>query len=219
MRSPRATTFSIAFSAPESTGAGAPGHPVAAADRSRASCSTFAPALPTWRLQAEARGARHRCRFCWRDAGRSEAKSRVRPEQRRRIAARARRCDPASRPRWFGRRGHVAFGIRNVERPELACAEMARAMRPGGRLAILEFGVPRLPGISTLYLWYFKYLLPRIGRAFRAIGWRTRICPRRSAAFRRPLSFSLCWSGGLWTFGVPLTLGIVYLYGDALGRS
>ena len=58
----------------------------------------------------------------------------------------------------------VAFGIRNVQRPERACAEMARALRPGGRLAILEFGVPRIPGISTLYLWYFKYLLPRVGR-------------------------------------------------------
>src|SRR5687768_12990108 len=50
----------------------------------------------------------------------------------------------------------VAFGIRNVERPEYACAEMARALRHGGRLAILEFGVPRIPGVSTLYLWYFK---------------------------------------------------------------
>ena len=58
----------------------------------------------------------------------------------------------------------VAFGIRNVERPERACAEMARTLRRGGRLAILEFGVPRIPGLSTLYLWYFKYLLPRVGR-------------------------------------------------------
>ena len=58
----------------------------------------------------------------------------------------------------------IAFGIRNVERPELACAEMARVMRPGARLAILEFGLPRVPGVRTLYLWYFKYLLPWIGR-------------------------------------------------------
>src|SRR5262245_51543809 len=59
----------------------------------------------------------------------------------------------------------VAFGIRNVQQPSVACAEMARALRPGGRLAILEFGVPRIPGIATLYLWYFKYLLPLVGRA------------------------------------------------------
>ena len=40
----------------------------------------------------------------------------------------------------------VAFGIRNVQRPDVACAEMARVLRRGGRLAILEFGVPRVPG-------------------------------------------------------------------------
>src|SRR5438105_14544943 len=56
----------------------------------------------------------------------------------------------------------VAFGIRNVQKPEIACAEMARALRPGGRLAILEFGVPRIPGIKPLYLWYFTHVLPRI---------------------------------------------------------
>src|SRR5437870_10693276 len=36
----------------------------------------------------------------------------------------------------------VVVGIRNVQQPEVACVEMARALRPGGRLAILEFGVP-----------------------------------------------------------------------------
>ncbi len=48
----------------------------------------------------------------------------------------------------------VAFGIRNVERPEDAFADVFRVLRPGGRFAILEFGVApaagRAPGLSGL---------------------------------------------------------------------
>jgi demethylmenaquinone methyltransferase/2-methoxy-6-polyprenyl-1,4-benzoquinol methylase len=57
----------------------------------------------------------------------------------------------------------IAFGIRNVVDPAAACREIHRVLRAGGRLMILEFGMPRLPGISSLYRAYFRYLLPRIG--------------------------------------------------------
>ncbi len=58
----------------------------------------------------------------------------------------------------------VAFGIRNVENPSRALAELHRIVRPGGRIAILEFGMPTIPGLRALYAWYFHYVLPTFGR-------------------------------------------------------
>lgn len=108
----------------------------------------------------------------------------------------------------------VAFGIRNVDRPEIACAEMARALKPGGRLAILEFGVPRVPGISTLYLWYFKYLLPLVGRTVSRHHAAYSYLPASVSAFPPPAEFMtmLRLSGFTDVRAVPLTFGIVYLY-------
>lgn len=113
----------------------------------------------------------------------------------------------------------VAFGIRNVERPELACAEVARVMRRGGRLAILEFGVPRVPGISTLYLWYFKYLLPSVGRMVSGHTAAYSYLPASVGTFPPPRAFMaiLEQAGFIHVRADPLTFGIVYLYTGVRG--
>lgn len=58
----------------------------------------------------------------------------------------------------------VAFGIRNVEDPVAAMREMARVVRPGGRIVVLEFCRPRVPVLGSAYLFYFRRVLPRLGR-------------------------------------------------------
>lgn len=58
----------------------------------------------------------------------------------------------------------VAFGIRNVVRPERGLAEMARVLRPGGRLVICEFTLPANALLRTGYLLYFSRILPWVGR-------------------------------------------------------
>jgi demethylmenaquinone methyltransferase/2-methoxy-6-polyprenyl-1,4-benzoquinol methylase len=108
----------------------------------------------------------------------------------------------------------VAFGSRNVEQPDVACGEMARALRPGGRLAILEFGEPRVPGVRTLYHWYFKYLLPLIGRVVSGHRAAYSYLPASVGSFPPPPAFAanLERAGFRDVRAVPLSLGIVYLY-------
>lgn len=57
----------------------------------------------------------------------------------------------------------IAFGIRNVSDPVMAIAELARVVRPGGKVMILEFGQPEMPVFKQVFDLYSKYLMPRIG--------------------------------------------------------
>lgn len=58
----------------------------------------------------------------------------------------------------------VAFGVRNFENLEKGLQEMLRVMRPGAKVAILEFSKPTLFPFKQLYNFYFKNFLPVIGR-------------------------------------------------------
>jgi demethylmenaquinone methyltransferase/2-methoxy-6-polyprenyl-1,4-benzoquinol methylase len=57
----------------------------------------------------------------------------------------------------------VAFGLRNMTHKEQALAEMARVLKPGGRLLVLEFSKVAGP-LAKAYDWYSFSVLPRIGR-------------------------------------------------------
>ena len=108
----------------------------------------------------------------------------------------------------------VAFGIRNVQDTEAACRELARVVRTGGRLAVLEFGLPRQRAFRALYLWYSHRLLPAVGRLVSKHASAYEYLPESVARFPPPEEFGrmLQQSGFPHVRVVPLTFGIVYLY-------
>ena len=108
----------------------------------------------------------------------------------------------------------IAFGIRNVAEPEGALREIARVLRPGAPLAILEFGQPRLPGVRTAYAWYFRYVLPFIGRLISHHQSAYSYLPASVGTFPPAAEFArtLTATGFSHVRAVPLTFGIVYLF-------
>ncbi|MEL6533848.1 MAG: bifunctional demethylmenaquinone methyltransferase/2-methoxy-6-polyprenyl-1,4-benzoquinol methylase UbiE [Bacteroidota bacterium] len=58
----------------------------------------------------------------------------------------------------------VAFGVRNFENLSQGLADMQRVLRPGGKLVVLEFSKPTKFPVKQLYQFYFRYILPSIGK-------------------------------------------------------
>lgn len=60
----------------------------------------------------------------------------------------------------------VGFGVRNFENLEKGMQEMYRVLKPNGVAAILEFSMPKCFPVKQLYTFYFKHILPTIGKIF-----------------------------------------------------
>ncbi|UII23086.1 bifunctional demethylmenaquinone methyltransferase/2-methoxy-6-polyprenyl-1,4-benzoquinol methylase UbiE [Fulvivirga ligni] len=58
----------------------------------------------------------------------------------------------------------VSFGVRNFENLEKGLSDMFRVLKPGGKVVILEFSRPAKFPFKNIYNFYFKAILPKIGK-------------------------------------------------------
>jgi demethylmenaquinone methyltransferase/2-methoxy-6-polyprenyl-1,4-benzoquinol methylase len=79
-----------------------------------------------------------------------------------------------------------AFGFRNLANYQQGLNEIARILRPGGEMAILDFGQPRGAVFRGLYRFYFTRLLPLIGRAISGSNFAYSYLPDSVAKFPAP---------------------------------
>jgi demethylmenaquinone methyltransferase / 2-methoxy-6-polyprenyl-1,4-benzoquinol methylase len=76
----------------------------------------------------------------------------------------------------------IAFGIRNVDDPRACLREMARVVRPGGRVVVLEFGQPR-GAFGALFRLYSRAVMPAVGGMLTGNRAAYEYLPRTAAAF------------------------------------
>jgi demethylmenaquinone methyltransferase/2-methoxy-6-polyprenyl-1,4-benzoquinol methylase len=108
----------------------------------------------------------------------------------------------------------VAFGLRNIADADRGLAEMTRVAAPGGRVAVLEFSMPTRQPFRAVYGWYFRHVLPRIGRLFSRHSDAYDYLPTSVGQF--PQGEALLHymrAAGLTNLrSYPLTLGVATLY-------
>lgn len=108
----------------------------------------------------------------------------------------------------------VAFGIRNVGDVEQAFREMARVVRPGGRVVCLEFAEPKAGAFRALYRVYSRFVMPNVGGAISGRRDAYAYLPASVARFQsRPeLALSMRRAGLEDVRWVDLTFGLVCVH-------
>lgn len=107
-----------------------------------------------------------------------------------------------------------AYGVRNFEHLEAGLKEMCRVLRPGGKLAILEFSHPKQFPVKQGYQFYFKYVLPTLGKLVSKHSTAYSYLPESVMAFPEGQRFCeiLAQCGFKEPKARPLTFGITTLY-------
>ena len=108
----------------------------------------------------------------------------------------------------------IAFGIRNVDDPVRCLREMARVVRTGGRVVVLEFGQPHGP-FGALFRVYSRRVMPAVGGLLTGNREAYEYLPRSAAAFPAGERFiALMDEAGSFSeqAATPLLAGTAYVY-------
>lgn len=107
-----------------------------------------------------------------------------------------------------------AYGVRNFEHLEQGLKEMHRVLRPAGKVVILEFSKPVQFPVKQLYNFYFKYILPALGKLVSKNSRAYTYLPESVMAFPEGKQFCemLVRCGFKEAKAQPLTFGITTLY-------
>ncbi len=110
----------------------------------------------------------------------------------------------------------IAFGIRNVDDPVQGLREMARVVRPGGRVVVLEFGQPK-GAIGLGYRFYSRKIMPPIGGMLTGDRAAYEYLPRTAAEFPAGDDFvAMMQEAGITDIEAkPLMGGLVWCYAGA----
>jgi demethylmenaquinone methyltransferase / 2-methoxy-6-polyprenyl-1,4-benzoquinol methylase len=84
----------------------------------------------------------------------------------------------------------VGFGVRNLADLDAGIREAARVLKPGARFVVLEFATPRFAPLRAAYLFYFRRVLPAIGRAVSKHTDAYTYLPESVLAFPEPQAFA-----------------------------
>lgn len=108
----------------------------------------------------------------------------------------------------------VAFGVRNFENLEKGLAEIHRVLNKNGKLVVLEFSKPTTTPFKQLYNFYFKRILPNVGKSISKDKSAYTYLPESVAAFPDGKNFTniLEKIGFKETQCIPLTFGISSIY-------
>ncbi|MEO6831622.1 MAG: bifunctional demethylmenaquinone methyltransferase/2-methoxy-6-polyprenyl-1,4-benzoquinol methylase UbiE [Chitinophagaceae bacterium] len=107
-----------------------------------------------------------------------------------------------------------AYGVRNFENLEKGLREMNRVLKLGGKLVVLEFSQPKTFPVAQLYKFYFKNILPGLGKIISKHSQAYTYLPASVAAFPEGKKFVeiLEQCGFEAAKANPLTFGITTLY-------